>query len=135
MSSAVLLGMGEMFYGDDYTATPNDVILGKTFIGKGSEERQTGTVPNNRTINKQLQRNETYNIPVGKNDGIHITQNISTMSGQTINPGRYEINIYTQGMVMTGDVVVNAVSNLIASNIKKNVVVGGVTGTFEGYVD
>lgn len=35
---------------------------------------------------------------------------------------------------MTSDVVVNGVTNLSAGNIKKGVTVGGVLGTWEGYV-
>lgn len=135
MASAVLLGMGTAFYDSDYSATVADVASGKTFFGHGSTEQQTGTMPVNGTINKQLAINETYNIPAGKTDGISITQNILTLAGQTVVPGKDMITVPSSGKVMTGNVTVNAVDNLKPENIKKGAVVGGVTGTWEGYVD
>ena len=66
--------------------------------------------------------------------GSKITGSIASLAGQTITPSASQQTVSSSGKYMTGNVVVNAVSNLSAGNIKKGVVVGGVTGTFEGYV-
>ena len=67
-------------------------------------------------------------------NGNKITGNIASIGGQTINPTAYQQTVSSFGKYMTGNLVVNAVSNLSAANIKKGVNVGGTVGTFEGYV-
>jgi len=67
-------------------------------------------------------------------NGSKLTGSIASLAGQTITPSASQQTISSSGKYMTGNVVVNAVSNLSAANVKKGVVVGGVTGTFEGYV-
>lgn len=67
-------------------------------------------------------------------NGNKITGNIASIVGQTINPTTYQQTVSCFGKYMTGNIVVNAVSNLSAANIKKGVNVGGTVGTFEGYV-
>ena len=67
-------------------------------------------------------------------NGSKLTGSIASLAGQTITPNASQQTVSSSGKYMTGNVVVNAVSNLSAGNIKKGVVVGGVTGTFEGYV-
>ncbi|WP_097003938.1 hypothetical protein [Lacrimispora amygdalina] len=67
-------------------------------------------------------------------NGNRITGNIASMGGQTITPNTSSHTLSCSGKYMTGNVYVPAVSNLSAGNIKKGVNVGGVTGTFEGYV-
>lgn len=67
-------------------------------------------------------------------NGSKLTGNIASLSGQTITPSASQYTVSSSGKYMTGNVVVNAVSNLSAGNVKKGVVVGGVTGTWEGYV-
>jgi len=67
-------------------------------------------------------------------NGSKITGSIASLAGQTITPSASQQTVSSSGKYMTGNVVVNAVSNLSAGNIKKGVVVGGVTGSWEGYV-
>ena len=68
---------------------------------------------------------------VGVNqNGDPITGTIASMGGQTITPSASKQTISTNKKYMTGDIVVNAVSNLSAANIKTGVTVGGVAGTF-----
>ncbi|MDR2024517.1 MAG: hypothetical protein LBQ71_15010 [Hungatella sp.] len=67
-------------------------------------------------------------------NGSKITGTIGSMAGQTIAPKASQQTIASSGKYMTGNVVVNGVSNLTAANIKKGAVVGGVTGTWEGWV-
>lgn len=67
-------------------------------------------------------------------NGQKVTGNIASMGGQMITPNAYSHTLSCSGKYMTGNVYVPAVSNLSAGTIKKGVTVGGVTGTFEGYV-
>lgn len=122
------------------TATELKVRTGKTFIGAGSDEIRTGTVPEYAQSNISLSANSTYNIPVGIHNGVDVvSQSIPTMPGQTITPGVGEIVIECAGKILTGDIVILAVDNLSAENVKLGAVVGespgAVTGTFEGFVD
>ena len=122
------------------TATEPKVRTGKTFIGSGSDDIRTGTVPEYAQVNYSLPANSTYNIPVGIHNGDDvISQSIPTMAGQTVTPGVGEIIIECAGKYMTGDIIVNAVDNLYDYNIKLNEKVGEapgeVTGTYEGFVD
>ena len=122
------------------TVTESKVRINKTFIGAGSDDIRTGTVPEYAQSNNNLAINATYNIPAGIHNGIDvISQSITTMTGQTVTPGVGEIVIECAGKYMTGDVVVLAVDNLSADNVKLGAIIGespgAVTGTFEGFVD
>lgn len=122
------------------TATELKVRNGKTFIGAGSDEIRTGTVPEYAQSNNSLAVNATYNIPVGIHNGVDVvSQSVPTMPGQTITPGVGEIVIECAGKYMTGDIIVEAVPNLYDYNVKLGAKVGEapgeVTGTFEGFVD
>lgn len=129
--------------GVDYTnltATEPKVRTGKTFIGAGSDDIRTGTVPEHAAVTYSLPANGTYNIPIGIHNGDDtISQSIPTMAGQTVTPGVGEIIIECAGKYLTGDIVIMAVDNLYADNIKLGQKVGDapgeVTGTFEGFVD
>lgn len=119
---------------DAVTAGAGDVLAGKVIVGSDGEPL-TGTMPNNGAVSQSLGINGTYMIPAGYHNGSgKVTQSIATLAGQTITPSASQQTVSSSGKYMTGNVVVNAVSNLTAGNIKKGIVVGGVTGTFEGYV-
>lgn len=66
-------------------------------------------------------------------NGSKITGNIASLAGQTITPGASQQTVSSSGKYMTGNVVINAVSNLTAGNIKQGVNVGGVNGTLVDY--
>lgn len=70
----------------------------------------------------------------GYSNGTKVTGNIASMAAQTVTPGNTAKTVSCNGKYMTGNVTVSAVANLTAANIKKGVTVGGVTGTWEGYV-
>ncbi len=70
----------------------------------------------------------------GYSNGVKVTGNIASMGAQTVTPGNSAKTVSCSGKYMTGNVTVQAVANLTAANIKKGVTVGGVTGTWEGYV-
>lgn len=67
-------------------------------------------------------------------NGTQYTGNIEDYAGQVITPSPYQQVVGCAWKRMTGNVTVNPVSNLLAQYIKKGVWVGGVLGTFEGYV-
>lgn len=116
---------------DAVTAGASDVLAGKVIVGSDGEPL-TGTLAlsGNATAGQVLAGSTFYNTdPKNK-----LTGTISSLGGQTINPSASQQTVSSSGKYMTGNVVVNAVSNLAAANIKKGAVVGGVTGTFEGYV-
>lgn len=92
-------------------------------------------ITNRGAVNASLPINGTYTIPEGYHSGAgKVTQNIATMGAQTVTPGNSQKVVSCSGKYMTGDVTVPAVTNLTAANIKKGVNVGGVVGTWEGYV-
>lgn len=70
----------------------------------------------------------------GYSGGKRIDGSIKSLSGQTVTPGNAKKTVSCNGKYMTGDVTVLAVAGLTPGNIKKGVTVGGVTGTWEGYV-
>ena len=70
----------------------------------------------------------------GYSNGVKVTGNIASMAAQTVTPGNAAKTVSCSGKYMTGNVTVSAVANLTAANIKKGVTVGGVKGTWEGYV-
>lgn len=122
------------------TVTESMVRKGKKFIGKGSDDVRTGTLPECEVKNIKLPINGTYNIPSGIHNGTDtITQDIQTMAGQIIDPGVGEIIIECAGKYMTGDIIIMPVDNLYPENIKLGQIVGEspgeVTGSFEGFVD
>ena len=61
-------------------------------------------------------------------NGVKLTGSIASLGAQTVVPGNAAKTVSTSGKYMTGNVVVNAVANLTAANVKKGVTVGGVAG-------
>lgn len=77
------------------------------------------------------------NIISGKTawvNGSKITGSIPTMEGQNIIPSASQQTVNCAEKYMTGNIFVDAISNLTSGNIKKGVTIGGVTGTWEGYI-
>lgn len=140
MAQLPLFFKGNSVDSTNLTATELKVRTGKTFIGDGSDDIRTGTVPEHAVTSYSLSVNSTYNIPVGIHNGADtISQSIPTMTGQTVTPGVGEIIIECAGKYLTGDIIVMAVDNLYPENVKLGQKVGEspgeVTGTFEGFVD
>ncbi len=121
-------GVGELDL-DVITVTSPDMLAGKVGVDKVGNP-MFGTMVNHGAVNQSLAINSTYSIPLGYHNGQgKVTQSIATMGAQTINPTASQQTVSSSGKYMTGNVVVNGVSNLISDNIKKSAVVGGVTGT------
>jgi len=121
----IILGSGN--------ATAVDVLAGKTFTNNTGIE-QTGTMANRGAVAQALAINGTYTIPAGYHNGSgKVTQSITTKGAATYTPGT-AAQVIAAGQYLSGAQTISAVANLSAANIKKGVVVGGVTGTWEGYV-
>lgn len=118
----------------DLTAGPGDVLTPEIFIGSGSDENQQGTIPLRGSPALTLPVNGSQTLQAGYYAGGTVSQSIPTMGAQSIGPGAQIITIPTAGKFMTGNITIKTTKNLIPSVIKKGVTVGGVTGTFEGYV-
>lgn len=118
----------------DLTAGPGDVLTPEIFIGSGSDENQQGTVPLRGSPALTLPVNGSQTLQAGYYTGGTVSQSIPTMGAQSIGPGSQMITIPTAGKYMTGNITIKTTKNLVPSVIKKGVTVGGVTGTFEGYV-
>lgn len=122
------------------TATESKVRQGKRFIGQGSDDIRTGTVPEHEQTSYSLPINGTYNIPAGIHNGADtVSQEIPTMEGQYVTPGAGTTVIKCAGKYMTGDIVVYAAENLSPDVIKFGVTVGegegAVVGNYQGFVD
>lgn len=86
----------------DATATASEILLGKTAYAKG--EKLTGTMANNGAVSGEISaKSESYTVPFGYHDG-------------------------------NGTVGISATeqAKIIADNIKKDIEILGVTGTYEG---
>lgn len=119
---------------DIVTAGKPDVLAGKVIVDKDGEPL-TGTMPDRGAITQLLGINGIYTIPEGYHNGSgKVMQSIATMGAQTVNPTVSQQVVSTSGKYLTGNVTVNGVNNLASVNIKKGVNVGGIVGTFEGYV-
>lgn len=66
--------------------------------------------------------------------GSKITGTLAAQGGSTTTPGTANKTIVTAPRRVTGNIIVAGASTLTAANIKKNVTIFGVKGTFEGYV-
>jgi hypothetical protein len=118
----------------DLTAGPGDVLTPEIFIGSGSDENQQGAIPLRGSPALTLPVNGSQTLQAGYYSGGTVSQSLPTMGAQSVGPGAQMITIPTAGKYMTGNITIKTTKNLIPSVIKKGVTVGGVTGTFEGYV-
>jgi len=126
---------GDTFNPADVDAVPQSVRNGKIFLGSGSDERQTGELSEVPEATYQLELNGRKEIPAGIHGGnVTVRQTgIATMNQTTIYPTDQPQTAGTANKYMNGDVYVAALLGLLPENIKKDVTILGVTGTFEGY--
>jgi hypothetical protein len=118
---------------DAVTAESPDVLVGKVIIDKDGEPL-TGTMPNRGAVSQALGVNSTYTIPEGYHNGSgKVSQNITTMAGQTVNPSASQQTVATANKFLTANVIVNGVSNLSTGNIREGVNVGGTVGSMKDY--
>lgn len=124
----------------EVTATPGAVRNGKTFLGAGTDDQQAGTIPDIPDVNHQMGINETYAIPAGIHSGEDsFSQNIPTKAGFSHTPTGQDETLNIAGNYMTGNVIIEKVTNYSPEYIKAGVTVGeganAITGTFQGFVE
>ena len=110
------------------TASANDILAGKVIIDKNGEPL-VGTMPNRGAWNSSVSVNGSVTIPAGYHNGSgRVTNSVSTMGGQTITPRSTSQTVSCSGRYMTGNIVVNGDSNLVAANIISGKSIFGVAG-------
>lgn len=131
-------GLIEMIIqGADFEALnvkPGDVLKGKLYVGPDGKTH-TGEMEDRGAPELLLELNGRMTIPEGKYTGGHVKQIIPTMGETHVTPGSKQITLYTNGMYMTGNIVVDKLSNLVPENIKLGEYVGEVgPGAWQGYI-
>ena len=115
------------------TASANDILAGKVIIDKNGEPL-VGTMPNRGTWNSSVGINGNVTIPAGYHNGSgRVTNSTATMGGQTITPRSTLQTVSCSGRYMTGNIVVNGDSNLVAANIISGKSIFGVAGNAKKY--
>lgn len=140
---AVLLKSGSGFDDSSYTATAADVKKGKTFMGSGSSDEQTGTMAVIAAIDKKMVVNELYMIKPGYHNGQDVfhQEGVPVEEGPIVDPGAGGITAHVAGKYLTSDTYIQTVDNLRPETIKKGVIIGffgtdtAVVGTCEGFFD
>lgn len=109
-------------------AEPKHVLAGKKIVDRYGKPL-VGIMPDRSAVSQSLAINGTYTIPEGYHNGQgKVTQGITTMGAQTINPTATKQTVQCANKYMNGNVDVNGVSNLTAANVKKGQTVGGTAG-------
>ena len=121
-------------------ASDSDIKSGKCAFVNGS--KVTGTLPTISHASPTIVVNGTTGVITASHNisttGIitagtkSATKQLATQSAKTITPGTSAKTAVAKGYYTTGAVTVAGDANLIASNIKKDVSIFGVTGTYEG---
>ncbi|MFT4005903.1 MAG: hypothetical protein QM683_09805 [Lacrimispora sp.] len=119
---------------DAVTAGASDVLAGKVIVGSDGEPL-TGTMPNQGAVNQSLGINGTYTIPAGYHNGSgKVTQSVSAYGGTDYKSLCITANRFQLRKVYDRECSGKCSFKFSGGKYKKGAVVGGVTGTFEGYV-
>lgn len=137
MANAVVLrGGGGGVDCENATAGQAQVLAGYTFGTSTSDEMQTGTMTNRGAASQTIASptGGTYTIPQGYHNGSGTVtgKKATEQAAYTITPSRTNQTI-ASGKYYTGNVTIKADSNFVASNIRQNVKIFGVTGTVPDY--
>ena len=115
-------------------AMPSGSATAPASISGSSASVSTGT--NTLTLTKTV--SVTPSVSAGyvssgtaSNSSVSLTASITTKGAATITPGTTNQTI-ASGTYLTGTQTISGSSNLVAGNIKKNVTIFGVTGSYEG---
>ena len=119
---------------DQLNVQPGDVLKGKLYVGADGQTH-VGEIEDRGSPTLYLDLNGRLNPPAGKYDGGEVRQSIPTMEETHITPGSKQVIVYTDGMYMIGNIVVDKLTNLVPENIKLGEYVGGVgPGAWQGYI-
>lgn len=113
-------------------AAVTDVLSGKTFYNT-STTKLTGTMTNTGAVTSTITaQNGAYTIPEGYHNGSGVvTAILPSKSAQTYTPTTSNQTI-ASGKYLAGEQTILGDADLVAANIKKDVAIFGVTGTYEG---
>lgn len=111
------------------TADPGHILKDKTGWRDGA--KKIGTMVSVGTRNGTIGANGTFTIPVGwhKGDG-KVTQSLSTQVATNVTPGTAQKTVIAASKWTTGAQTVLGNGNLVAGNIKNNVTIFGVKGSY-----
>ncbi|MFT4107161.1 MAG: hypothetical protein QM657_15510 [Lacrimispora sp.] len=127
-------GVGIM--SDNGTTANQNLNAGGSFLVKGGYHAQPFTVNANSLASQTsatATNNKVLNGETFYANGVKNTGTIVSMAGQIINPTASQQTVASSGKYMTGNVVVNGVSNLTANNVRNGVNVGGTVGSLVDY--
>lgn len=115
----------------DANATKDQILDGYTAYV--NEVKIMGTMPNIGAVLYELPANGTYNIPYGFHNGSgRVYQSLLTQGGSTITPSTSNKLAVPAGRYVTAAVYAAGDENLTSPNIKENVNIFGVVGSFVG---
>lgn len=103
---------------DELNALPEHVLTNKIFGGSGSDEPQTGSMPNRGAVSQALNAGGSYTIPAGYHNGSgKVTANsLSSQTSATATAG-YIYNgktAWVNGSKITGNMTVGSILNFSA---------------------
>lgn len=140
-------GGGSGVDSDNATASAADILSGKTAGIAGADEPVAGTMPNNGAWRGAAAMNSSITIPRGYHDGSGAVSGPSVpyqnaevdgdrayATNISCGPGQINLGV-RNGYYLNGvNWIKGSFPTLTAANIKKGVNIGGVVGTWEGYV-
>lgn len=134
MSEGIWLGGGTGFDEKQVSAKPEDVRYLKSFLGNGSDKKQIGELMDVPPVQYVLSLNGKQKIPKGIHDGTEkIKSEIPFLDDITVYPTGDTQIIETKNKYINNSIYVNQLDGLIPENIKKDIIILGVRGIYEGY--
>lgn len=135
MAECILLNGGGFIDETMLTSTPQDVRNGKTFYGSGTDQIQAGQLAEVPAQTYNLPLNGRQAIPKGIHNGNVVVRQtgIAVFNGETVYPTDQPKTVATANKYAAQDIYVAPLTGLSPENIKKDVVILGVKGTYEGY--
>lgn len=121
---------------DQLTATRAMVRKGKLFLGAGTEDIQVGELAVVAKVTQELELNGKYDIPAGIHDDSSVVRQttLAVIENETVYPTGDTKVLPCKNKYMKNGVYVAPLTGLEPGNIKKDVVILGVKGTYEGYI-
>lgn len=116
-------------------ATAEASEMSSGWVGWRDGTRQEGTMPWwGSGGGGTLEANGTFTVALGQHDGAGaVTQSLGVQGATNVTPGTSQKTVIAASKWTTGAQTVLGNGNLVAGNIRKNVTIFGVTGTYAGY--
>lgn len=140
-------GGGNGVDSDNATASASDILSGKTAGIAGADEPVAGTMPNNGAWRGSVAMNSSITIPKGYHSGsgavsgpsipyqnAEVDGDRAHATNISCSPGQINLGIRNGHYLNGVNWIKGSLPTLTPANIKKGVNIGGVVGTWEGYV-